>query len=50
MSVEDAGRSLVGERVSHAPEVRPGANKNPDGTVKPFYLSREFRYLGDEPV
>jgi len=30
---------------SVAAEVRPSANKHPDGTLKPFYLKREFKYL-----
>ena len=31
--------------MSIAPEIRPSANKNPDGTLKPFYLRRAFKYL-----
>ena len=34
--------ALVGEWVSLAPEVRP--SKNPDGSLKSFYLTRDFRY------
>jgi hypothetical protein len=37
-----------GEWVSIAPEIRPSATKNTDGTLKPFYLSRTFRYLGGD--
>ena len=48
MTVEDTKRALVGEWVSLVPEVRPSASKNPDGTLKPFYLSRQFKYLGDD--
>lgn len=48
MALEDTKRALVGDWVSLAPEVRPSALKNPDGTLKPFYLSREFKYLGDD--
>ena len=48
MTLDDTKRSLVGEWVSLAPEVRPSANKNPDGTLKPFYLSRVFKYLGED--
>ena len=47
MTLEDTKRILVGEWVSLTPEVRPSATRNPDGTLKPFYLSREFKYLGD---
>jgi hypothetical protein len=37
--------AMLGEWVSIAPEVRPSASKNADGTLKPFYLKRAFRYL-----
>jgi hypothetical protein len=36
-------QSLSGTWVSLAPEIRP--SKNPDGSLKPFYLSRRFVYL-----
>ena len=36
--------------VSLAPEIRPSANKNPDGSLKPFYLRREFKYLEGDVV
>jgi hypothetical protein len=48
MSLEHTKESLRGEWVSMAPEVRPSAAKNPDGSLKPFYLSRDFKYLGDD--
>ena len=48
MSLDETKRALVGEWVSLTPEVRPSATKNADGTLKPFYLSREFKYLGDD--
>src|SRR5438034_385047 len=48
MTLEDTKRILVGEWVSVTPEVRPSATRNPDATLKPFYLSREFKYLGDD--
>ncbi|WP_077037861.1 hypothetical protein [Pelomonas sp. KK5] len=35
---------LQGEWVSLATEVRPSAARNPDGSAKPFYLKRHFRY------
>ena len=38
-------KALLGEWVSIAPEVRPSASKNADGTLKPFYLKRSFKYL-----
>lgn len=49
MSVEQIKQSLIGDWVSIAPEIRPSAAKNADGTLKPFYLKREFRYVaGDQ--
>jgi hypothetical protein len=36
--------SIEGEWVSIAPELRPSATKNADGTIKPFYLRRAFTY------
>jgi hypothetical protein len=48
MNVDQIKPALVGEWVSIAPEIRPSAAKNPDGTLKPFYLKRDFKYLGDD--
>jgi hypothetical protein len=48
MNVEQIKAALVGDWVSIAPEVRPSAAKNADGTLKPFYLKREFRYLAGD--
>jgi len=44
MNLEQTKQALVGEWVSIAPEIRPSASKNPDGTLKPFYLKRAFKY------
>ena len=44
MTVDQIKGSLVGTWGSIAPEIRPSANKNPDGTLKPFFLKREFKY------
>ncbi len=33
-----------GEWVSIAPELRPSSIKNADGSLKPFYLTRAFKY------
>jgi hypothetical protein len=44
MNVEQIKQFLVGDWVSVAPEIRPSAAKNPDGTLKPFYLKRDFSY------
>ena len=40
--------NMVGGWVSLAPEIRPSANKNPDGSLKPFYLRRDFKYLAGD--
>ena len=37
--------AMLGEWESIAPEVRPSASKNADGSLKPFYLKRAFKYL-----
>lgn len=42
MSVDETRQALLGQWVSIAPEIRPSAIKNADGTVKPLYLSRDF--------
>src|SRR5580658_5694859 len=42
MNVEELKAALVGTWASLAPEVRP--SKNPDGTIKPFFLQRRFVY------
>jgi hypothetical protein len=36
-------QALLGDWESIAPEIRP--SKNPDGSMKPFYLKRAFKYL-----
>ena len=36
-------KALLGDWESIAPEIRP--SKNPDGSIKPFYLKRSFKYL-----
>jgi hypothetical protein len=42
MTIDQLKSAMVGTWHSLAPEVRP--SKNPDGTIKPFYLSRRFVY------
>lgn len=37
--------AMLGSWESLAPEVRPSAGKNADGSLKPFYLKRAFKYL-----
>ena len=45
MNLEQTKTALTGAmHLSLAPEIRPSAGKNPDGTLKPFYLKREFSY------
>jgi hypothetical protein len=44
MNLEQTKTALVGDWVSIAPEIRPSAAKNDDGTLKPFYLKRDFKY------
>lgn len=49
MTVEQTKRSILGNWVSIAPEIRPSIAKNADGSMKPFYLTRNFTYLpGDK--
>ena len=48
MTLEQIKQGLLGEWTSVAPEVRPSATRNPDDSLKAFYLTREFRYLGDD--
>jgi hypothetical protein len=48
MDLEQTKTALVGEWVSMAPEIRPSAGKNPDGTLKPFYLKRDFKYAAGD--
>ena len=45
MTIEHIKAALVGNWASIAPEVRPSSAKNPDGSLKPFYLKRAFKYL-----
>ena len=48
MTVEQIEHAVLGEWISIAPELRPSASRNPDGTSKPFYLTRKFRALPDD--
>ncbi len=38
-------QAMLGNWESIAPEVRPSSAKNADGSLKPFYLKRSFKYL-----
>jgi hypothetical protein len=42
--VAELKEAMLGDWESIAPEVRPSANKNLDGSLKPFYLKRTFKY------
>lgn len=44
MTLEQTKQASIGEWKSIATEIRPSATKNADGTLKPFYLKREFKY------
>lgn len=44
--VKKIKEALLGDWASIAPEIRP--SKNPDGTLKPFYLKRAFTYLSND--
>ena len=48
MTVDEIKQAIQGEWVSIAPELRPSISKNADGSLKPFYLSRDFRYSTDD--
>src|SRR6476659_1247256 len=49
MSPEQIKQVIAGVQwVSIAPELRPSTIKNPDGSIKPFYLTRAFKYAADE--
>ena len=50
MTVEEIKQFIQGgEWISIAPEIRPSSIKNADGSLKPFYLTRVFKYLtGDK--
>ena len=44
VDVAQVREAMLGNWESIAPEVRPSASKNPDGSLKPFYLKRAFKY------
>ncbi len=48
MDTNQIKADLEGEWRSIAPEVRPSASKNADGSLKPFYLTRVFKYLSSD--
>src|SRR6202789_3579936 len=44
VDVAKVKEAMLGNWQSIAPEVRPSASKTPDGSLKPFYLRRAFKY------
>lgn len=49
MTVEQTKQAMLGDWASIAPEIRPSISKDADGNMKPFYLTRAFKYLdGDK--
>jgi len=48
MTLDQMKTALLGQWASIVPEVRPSALKNPDGSLKPFYLTRDFAALPDD--
>lgn len=46
MDVAEIKAAMLGPWQSIAPEVRP--SRNPDGSLKPFYLQRRFDYLAED--
>ena len=45
MTAEQTRQAAIGHWASLATEVRPSAQKNADGSAKPFYLRRDFKAL-----
>lgn len=48
MTLQETKNAIIGNWESIAPEIRPSAFKNEDGTLKPFYLSRKFSALPND--
>jgi hypothetical protein len=48
MNTEQIKEFVQGEWISIAPELRPSSIKNADGSIKPFYLTRAFKYSADD--
>ena len=49
MGVEEIKKLIRdGTWASIAPEIRPSSIKNADGTLKPFYLTRVFKYISGD--
>src|SRR5260221_5765756 len=48
MTLEQIKQAIQGEWISIAPEIRPSLTKNADGSMRPFYLTRSFKYLSGD--
>jgi hypothetical protein len=48
MTVEQTKQAMLGDWASIAPEIRPSISKDAEGNMKPFYLTRAFRYLDED--
>jgi hypothetical protein len=48
MNTDQIKEFVQGEWISIAPELRPSSIKNADGSIKPFYLTRAFKYSADD--
>lgn len=46
--MEAIKQQALGNWESITPEIRPSSSKNPDGTLKPFYLTRKFAYQAED--
>lgn len=44
MTAAQTKNNMIGEWASIAPEIRPSAQKNENGSAKAFYLTRNFKY------
>ncbi|WP_053073350.1 hypothetical protein [Chryseobacterium sp. FH2] len=45
---EEIKKEIVGNWESIAVEIRPSSLKNEDGSLKPFYLKRQFKFLPED--
>jgi hypothetical protein len=48
MDLDQTRQAVLGDWASLAPELRPSAAKNADGSARAFYLKREFKALPDD--
>ncbi|HWZ14111.1 MAG TPA: hypothetical protein VNW95_02650 [Mucilaginibacter sp.] len=48
MTTAQIKETIRGEWISIAPEIRPSVLKNEDGSAKPFYLTRDFKYAEND--